>query len=257
MRRKGRASALMTALIGAVMLLTGCGGGQKSSSEGDAIVKIEPVYDENTKVIALTFDDGPNTTTTVQMLDVLEKHGVVASFFLVGSNINEITAPIVKRAYDMGCEIANHSVSHSNMSSMTVEEMLTETQTVSDRVQEITGEPTRFFRPPYIAVSGTMFENINMPFICGYGVEDYLATVSADDRYNSVMEKAKDGAIILLHDSAGNFMTVEAVDRLIPALQAQGYVFVTVSQLFDAKGITPEAGDGILYSYAEQTTMYG
>ena len=71
-----------------------------------------PVAD---KVIALTFDDGPNTSTTTEILDVLEKHGAVASFFLVGKWIDQETAVVVKRAYEMGCEINNHSWDHEDM----------------------------------------------------------------------------------------------------------------------------------------------
>lgn len=62
------------------------------------------------KVIALTFDDGPNTTTTNEVLDILEEYDAVASFFLIGDNISEESAASVKRAYDMGCEIDNHSI---------------------------------------------------------------------------------------------------------------------------------------------------
>lgn len=213
-----------------------------------------PEYDENSKVIALTFDDGPNTTTTVQILDILEKYDVVASFFVIGNNVTEETAPIVKRAYDMGCEINNHSLTHSNMVSFSEEELLSEINQTSDKVEEITGEPTHFFRPPYIAVDGDMFTTIDLPFICGYGVDDYSNKVSADQRYEGVMEAAEGGAIILLHDMYGNSMTVEAVDRLIPELLEEGYVFVTVSQLFDAKNIEPK--EGIVYTFAEQTGMW-
>lgn len=213
-----------------------------------------PDYDENTKVIALTFDDGPNNNTTVQILDILEKNNVVASFFVIGNNVNEETAPIVKRAYDMGCEINNHSLTHSNMTSFSEEELLSEIKQTSDKVEEITGEPTHFFRPPYIAVDGDMFSAIALPFICGYGVNDYDNKVTADQRYEGVMDVAEDGAIILLHDMYGNTQTVEAVEKMIPELLEQGYTFVTVSQLFDAKRVEPKSG--IVYTFAEQTGMY-
>lgn len=213
-----------------------------------------PVAD---KVIALTFDDGPNTSTTTEILDVLEKHGAVASFFLVGKLIDQETAVVVKRAYEMGCEINNHSWDHEDMTPLQACEMLAQLEDTSRRIEQITGESARFFRPPYIAVNDLLFETIPLPFICGYGVEDFKETVTADDRYHGVLQKAKDGGIILLHDKAGNAMTVEAVDRLIPALREQGYRLVTVSALFAAKKIVPDASAQILYSYAEQTTMYG
>ena len=112
--------------------------------------------DTETKLIALTFDDGPNTTTTNDVLDVLEKYDTKASFFLIGNNINAESAVSVKRAYDMGMEIDNHSKTHSNMSKMSADELQAEISDVDEKVKEITGEETKFFRPPFIDVSQSM-----------------------------------------------------------------------------------------------------
>lgn len=209
------------------------------------------------KVIALTFDDGPNTTTTNEVLDVLEKYGIKASFFLIGNNIDDESAKAVKRAYDMGCEIGNHSRSHSYMDKLTAEEIAEEVTYVNEKVIEITGEAPTFFRPPYIAVNDKMFETIEMPFIAGYGANDWEDRVTADRRALMVLRQAKNGAIILLHDAKGNSQTVEALDTIIPELQAQGYEFVTISEVFRECGAEPTAHDRRIYSYAEQTTMYG
>lgn len=209
------------------------------------------------KVIALTFDDGPNTTTTNEVLDVLEKYGIKASFFLIGNNIDDESAEAVKRAYDMGCEIGNHSRSHSYMDKLTAEEITEEVTYVNEKVIEITGEAPTFFRPPYIAVNDKMFETIEMPFIAGYGANDWEDRVTADRRALMVLRQAKNGAIILLHDAKGNSQTVEALDTIIPELQAQGYEFVTISEVFRECGAEPKAHDRRIYSYAEQTTMYG
>ncbi|MBQ2823262.1 MAG: polysaccharide deacetylase family protein [Oscillospiraceae bacterium] len=209
------------------------------------------VYD---KICALTFDDGPNTDTTPLVLDKLEKHGVTASFFLVGNNINDTTAEVVKRAYDMGCEIHNHSKTHSAMPDMDKNDIIAEIDFTNKKIEEITGTAPAFFRPPYIAVNNAMFECIDLPFISGYGANDWEATVLADERAEKIITQAKDGAIFLLHDMSGNIMTVEALDTIIPTLKDQGYEFVTMTELFRRKGIEPQ--DGIVYSYAEQTTMY-
>lgn len=203
------------------------------------------------KVIALTFDDGPNTTTTYEVLEVLKKHGVVASFFLIGNNITEESAEAVKYAYDLGCEIDNHSKSHDYMNEMSAEDCAAEFQYVDDKVFEITGEHTKFFRPPYLAIDFPMWDYIDVPFIAGIGCDDWNAKVDVDRRVAVVEKKAADGAIILMHDAEGNHQTVEAIDRIIPDLKAQGYKFVTVSELFEEKGITP--AKEILYSNVEQT----
>ncbi len=121
-----------------------------------AAIPAFPAAAQETKLIALTFDDGPNTTTTNEVLDILEQYNAKASFFLIGDNINAESAVSVKRAYDMGMEINNHSKTHSNMSKMTPEEIQAEVAYVDEKVTEIIGEPTKFFRPPFIDTSDTM-----------------------------------------------------------------------------------------------------
>lgn len=213
--------------------MTGCSNDSKQAG------RPVPQFDADTKVIALTFDDGPSGTTPL-ILDKLEQYGVVASFFVCGNNVGEKTADTVKRAYDMGCEIHNHSKSHRDMTKLTEKQIRREITETSQRVEEITGEPTRFFRPPYIAVNALMYDTVGMPFICGYGSNDWDEKVSVQDRSDKVLAQIKDGSIILLHDSEGNTKTAEALDLLIPALQQEGYTLVTVSQLFAAKDVTPD-----------------
>lgn len=200
----------------------------------------ETEMSEEVKYIALTFDDGPNSTTTNEVIDKLEKYGIVASFFLVGNNIDDESAKAVKRAYDLGCEIDNHSRTHSNMTELSAEEIKAEYDYTDGKVYEITGEHTKFFRPPYIAVHQIMFDNIDVPFIAGIGANDWEDRVTAEMRARMILKQAKDGDIILLHDAEGNSMTVEALDAIIPELQKQGYKFVTVTELFRAKGIKPD-----------------
>ncbi len=229
----------------------------KTTAEETAEKEETVTQEKERKVIALTFDDGPNTTTTNEVLDVLEKYGIKASFFLIGNNINDESAKAVKRAYDMGCEIGNHSRSHSYMDKLSAEEIAEEVTYVNEKVIEITGEAPTFFRPPYIAVNDTMFETIEMPFIAGYGANDWEDRVTAERRAQMVLRQAKNGAVILLHDAQGNSKTVEALDTIIPELQAQGYEFVTISEVFRECGAEPKAHDRRIYSYAGQTTMYG
>lgn len=229
--------------------------GQSEASEPTVTpINTEPDYEWD-KVIALTFDDGPNTETTLEMLDVLEKHQVVASFFLIGNNIDDESAKSVKRAYDLGCEINNHSKSHDYMDKMTAEDIKAEYDYVDQKVFEITGEHTKFFRPPYIAVGEEMWENIDVPFISGIGCNDWDDKVTVERRVAVISKTVKDGCIILMHDAQGNHMTVEAVDQLIPMLKEQGYKFTTVSGLFEAKGIEPTTR--MIYTNVTQEGMWG
>lgn len=249
-------------IIAAVLSLSGCGTAnistaETSSSETSSAEVTEETtmreIDPDKPVVALTFDDGPNTVTTVQVLNKLEEYGVTASFFLVGTNITDETKDIVKRAYDMGCEIDSHSKTHSYMNQMTADEIKEEISYVDDKLMEIIGKPAPFFRPPYIAVNDTMYQNIDKPFICGFGCDDWDPKVTIDERTERTLEQVQDGAIILLHDSYNNFQTVAALDKIIPALQEQGYRFVTVTELFNVKGVEISGDDTNLYSLVQSS----
>ncbi len=198
------------------------------------------------KLIALSFDDGPNTTTTVHMLDVLKKHGVKASFFVIGKNINEESARVMARAHEEGHDIENHSLTHSAMSQLSPDSIRYEVKATSALVKKYTGEKPKFFRPPYINVDQKMYDTIDLGFICGEGCEDWLDSISVDERARRITASAKDGLIYLLHDFEGNEQTVKAVDRIIPILQSQGYRFVTVRQLFKAKKV--KAKKNLIYT---------
>ncbi|MGN1157775.1 MAG: polysaccharide deacetylase family protein [Agathobacter sp.] len=195
------------------------------------------------KLIAFTFDDGPNTTITPLVLDLLEKYNCTATFFLVGNNINEESAKVVKRARKLGCEIANHSFSHSALPELSANEIMAEIDKTSDLIQKITGEKPAFFRAPYIATNDLMFDIIPMPFICGHGVDDWDEKISATSRISGISDMACDGRIVLLHDMEGNYATVEALKVLLPSLLEQNYEFVTVSQLFERKHKSPTADE--------------
>lgn len=215
---------------------------------GDTVKRIDYELDPSKPTIAITFDDGPNATTTMEILDILEKYQVRASFFLIGTNINDESAKSVKRAYDLGCDIENHSKTHSYMDKMTADEIKDEVAYVNDKVKEITGTTPKFFRPPYIAVNNTMYDNIDMTFISGYGCNDWEDRVTAEYRAKYLEKKAADGVIFLLHDAEGNSKTVEALDKAIPILLEKGFQFATISELFELKGIEISGTDTNIYS---------
>ena len=190
--------------------------------------------------LALAFDDGPNLTTETRMLDVLAKHEVPATFFVIGNNITDETAENMKRAVRQGCEIANHSFTHPMMSAMDEARVKEEVAATSALIEMVTGERPKFFRPPYIDVKPEMYDWIDLPFICGKGCQDWEASVGKEERREGIISSAEPGAIYLLHDFEGNEATVEALDEAIPVLKEQGYVFVTVSELFRNLKCTPD-----------------
>ena len=187
--------------------------------------------DTNTKkMVALTFDDGPSETT-LEVLDILEKYEVKATFFLIGELITEKTIPIMKRELELGCEIQNHSFTHSDMTKLSAEEIREEIKKTSDAIYNAVGVEPKFFRPPYILTNDVMFENIDLNFIVGLGCNDWVAEASAQERTQLLLDNVKDGTMVLLHDFYGNVNTLQALPAMIEGLKEQGYTFVPLSEL--------------------------
>jgi peptidoglycan/xylan/chitin deacetylase (PgdA/CDA1 family) len=220
-------------------------------SKGD--VETGKGYPAPDKLCALTFDDGPSTELTPLVLDKLEVHKVVATFFVIGQLINEDTAPVMKRALKMGCEFGNHSWAWDSMDSMTVEEIRDSVGKTTAKIKQFAGTTPHFFRPPNLATSDTMYDAIDLSFASGVLGFDWAGCdTTAEDRARNILNGMRDGAIILLHDVQPTpHPTPEALDILIPELKKLGYEFVTLSELFARKKITPKANHKNLWVYVE------
>jgi len=191
------------------------------------------------KYLALSFDDGPNCTTTVHDLDLLEEFGIPASFFLIGQNITERTVPVIKRQLELGCTVECHSWSHPRMGSMTAGQIEDEVCRTDTLIERHTGRIPEFFRPPYIDLSETLFNSVDKTFICGADCQDWEDSVSCDERVRMVLDSAREGQIFLLHDTEGNEKTVQALRLIIPTLLERSFTFVTVPELFKVYGVNP------------------
>ena len=191
------------------------------------------------KVIALTFDDGPWNRTTEQILDILKKHNIKATFFVVGQHLNE-RQEIGKKIVEAGHVIANHTWNHpSKKSKMSPDRIKSEIGRTADLIYRITGRTTNLFRPP-----GGVLEN---------GLADYakerkhtvvLWTADSVDWYyrsaqeitKKVLNKASNGGIVLLHDGGGpRGHVVQALPNIIAGLRKQDYEFVTIPELLTIK----------------------
>ena len=205
------------------------------------------------KYLCLTFDDGPNNTpgdnTMNDMLDILEKYGVPGSFFIWGNKITEENKKVILRAVELDCDIQNHSWTHPFMAQLTEEQIIEEYKKCDDAIFEITGKRAEFFRPPYLNISEAMYKNIKVPFICGCGCNDWELDKDADYRYNVMKQVTGNGVLYLLHVMEENKATLEAVDRIVPELKAQGYEFVNLPTLFEKCGVDPHK-DHALWSVA-------
>ena len=190
------------------------------------------------RCIALTFDDGPSPQTTAALLDGLRERGAHATFFLIGEQIagNE---DLVRRMKDEGHQIGGHSFTHARLDTADAA-ALTEIQKTDDALRALLGDGEYWLRPPWGFASDALKSAVSVPLI--YWTLDTMdwSVRNKDLVAHHIIENAKSGDIVLLHDPYDT--SVEAALQAIDVLQAQGYEFVTLEELFANAGITPQAG---------------
>ena len=198
---------------------------------------IEPI-DDGKKYVALTFDDGPGKYTK-ELVDLLVKNNVKASFFMVGQNIKNYKSS-VKYAYDNGMEICNHSQNHKNLKNLSKEDIEYEINSVDDMLEEIIGERARYYRSPGGNQNENVLNTISKP--CILWNVDTRDWESRDTQkiISKTLKEVDDGDIILMHEIYKT--TLDAVEPIIIKLKEKGYNFVTVTELYKIKGIPLENG---------------
>lgn len=191
--------------------------------------------------VALTFDDGPDRVETNAVLDVLERYGVPATFFLLGSNIpghNDVIARLVAE----GHVVANHSTTHPDFRTLTEEQLRNELLTVENAVYDVTGLRTALMRPPYGFVNDDVLRQISN---LGYRAIQWSADTKdwrdkdIDQVLINTMPNIRDGSIILMHDYLTQSVTKEVLPEIIHSLRSQGYSFVTVDRLLGVNAYKP------------------
>lgn len=196
----------------------------------------------NTKLIALTFDDGPTTAYTPTLLDGLSARGVKATFFLVGRSVSTWPAVAAREAAE-GHQVANHTWSHAWLSKLSASGIQSEVSTGAAELAKATGQSGPFFlRAPYGAVNATVKANVGAPIIL-WSIDPGNGNMKASEASmdQTLLRTAFDGGIIILHDTT--IKNVNVAFYGIDQLRAQGYEFVTVQELFRLRGITPLNGE--------------
>jgi peptidoglycan-N-acetylglucosamine deacetylase len=190
-----------------------------ATPSGSPTSSVVPVTDEDEKVLYFTFDDGPNPPYTTQILDILAKHNAHGTFFVLGEALNE-HPEIVEKIRAAGHAIGNHTHDHKSLPSLSADEV---------RQEMTTGPRSKCFRPPYGAMNDEVRE-----VAADLGVEVVLWNVDprdwdepgTDTIVDRVLSNKYSGAIILMHDGGGDrSQTVEALERLLTKLSADGYSF--------------------------------
>ena len=193
--------------------------------------------DTEVKVVALTYDDGPSSPYTNQLLDILDRYQVKATFFAVGRRIEkypEIVPMIVAR----GHELANHSYSHTDMMFKPREFLLSEIEKTDKLLQELgVKQDSISFRPPFgrrgVVLSYLLSQMQKKLILWDVNSLDYeTTTLTAEDIANLVIDNVRSGSIVLMHDSGGDrSKTLAATQVIVKTLRSKGYAFKTVSEL--------------------------
>ena len=208
---------------------------------GVSAERMEYLRENYSKFVALSFDDGPSLTT-MQMLDVMERHDARGSFFIIGSRISKQTEASMHRAVKMGCDIENHSLTHRHLPQLSAEEQREEAARTTALIEQYVGRTPQLFRAPYLDADSVTHAVVPQIFIGGRGPADWNKDVPTEERIEGYLKAAEDGVIFLMHDFEGNGATAEALEVILPRLKEEGYGFVTVAELFAVKGVTPQKG---------------
>jgi peptidoglycan/xylan/chitin deacetylase (PgdA/CDA1 family) len=236
---------MLPALVGiAAAASAGAVGYQSMSPTGQWFGRTFASGERRSKQLALTFDDGPNDQHTLKLLDVLAKHNVHATFFMIGRYVREQPA-IARVVADAGHVIGNHTFTHPRLIFQSDAQTRTELTNCRTTLEDATGAHSKLFRPPF---GGRRPATLRIARELGletvmWNVSGHDWNASPDSAIESKVARrirADGGDIILLHDGghralgADRAQTVIATDNLIRRFKEQGYVFVTVLEMKQA-----------------------
>ena len=198
--------------------------------------------------IALTFDDGPDPKWTPQILDILKRENVPATFFVIGKN-GQAYPDLLRRMVNEGHEIGNHTFTHPNLGEVPIRLAELELNATQRLIESVTGRSTVLCRPPFFGdAEADKPEEVEPAFLAqqlGYLVvglridpDDWKLPVTADEIVQRTLKRTEDtnpetrGQVVLLHDSGGDrSATVAALPEMIHQLRAKGFQFVLTSDL--------------------------
>ena len=215
----------------------------KEYSGEDIAKKDEAKEDTTAPMVALTFSDGPSDDYTNAILDTLKKNDAVGTFFVTGNRILH-REWLLKRMEALGCEVGNHSMTHRNLENVSKSVALKEIKTTNTLIEKALKHTATVIEMPYFAEDCDATAEMESPVIDrSLDVEDWDGK-TADEITSKVLEGAKDGTIIALHDTEKN--TAGALDGILKGLKAKGFRIVTVTELLTSNG--EELTPGQVYS---------
>ena len=201
--------------------------------KSDNPIRRLPIYcvETNEKKIAITFDAAWSAEDTDEIIKILNEYNAKATIFVLGTWVDD-NPEAVKKFYDNGHEIANHSDTHKLFSKVSREEVIKEIEECNKKIEVITGEEVKLLRAPsgdYDNKSIEIAESMNMKMI-QWSVDSLdWKKLSVDEMYSRVVTKTENGSILLFHNGVEN--TPKALRKILAKLKNDGYEFVTVSEL--------------------------
>lgn len=190
------------------------------------------------KKLALSFDVAWGSDNIDEILQILDKHGMKATFFLVGSWVDD-NKELVEKIHKSGHEIGNHSNTHANTKELSEEAIVKEIETTSDKILEITGEKTTLYRPPFGEIDTKTLD------ICkslGYQVIKWdvdsldWKELGPNHVIEKVVKNSQPGSIVLFHANIGNIG--QYLDAILTNLKKDGYEVVPVSEILYKENFT-------------------
>lgn len=207
------------------------------------IPKAEMVEKNNAPMIALTYDDGPHPVNTLKILETLEKYGAKATFFMVGENVVN-NKEIPRKVIEQGSEIGTHTWNHANLNTLSSENITSQLTSSTNAIETSSGTSVKLFRPPYgnsnDAVKNVAKSQGKAIIIWSVDTEDWK---SRDAKIVSehVLNNVQSGDIVLMHDLYDS--TAEASEIIVKELTKRGYKLVTVTELFENRGVPLNSGE--------------
>ena len=202
-----------------------------SPNRPDAIISLAT----SERTVALTFDDGPDPLITPRILDLLERYGAHATFFVLGRHARENPGLLVA-TLSRGNEIANHTYDHATADQITPQRLAAEIRKTSSAIEAAHARESPFFRPPKGLFDERSAETVRR---LGYRTVGWTFTLERFVRehgvsggVNALLARLRPGGIVLAHDGRGDKVVIEALPLLLRRLEAAGYRVVTVGQLF-------------------------
>lgn len=215
------------------------GTAQEQADQGQQAQQTGRVIDPARPMVALTFDDGPQTAVGNQIMDCLAAYGGKATFFVVGERCGSRAAEL-QRMVAEGHEVANHSYDHKYFNKLNGTQIQNEVNSANDAIQAACGVRPTLVRLPGGNINATVRANVAFPMIA-WSIDTLdWKTRNTQNTVNVVLNQVKDGDIVLMHELYAE--TGAAAVQIIPELTARGYQLVTVSEMAQARGVALEAG---------------